>query len=1090
MKITQISIKRPVTITMIFMAIVLLGVVSLRQLSVDLLPNINYPRLSISTQYPGVAPEEIETLVTAPLEAAVSRIPGLRRVESVSKEGVSNMTLEFSWGTDMDFALLHTREKLDSAFLPEDIEPPTIIPLDPQSKPIMVLSVSGERSLLELKEFSEELIKPRLEQIEGIGSAEISGGVEREIHVEVNPNLLSLYGLTIEQISQRIDAFNRNLQGGTIRKGRFKYALRVVGEFEEVNEIGEISLKTTQERGVIRLKDVAQIRDSIKEREGVTRLNGNESIGVLIRKESGANTVKVTKTVHEVINEIKKENPKIDILIVSEQAKYIKNAISSVTMSIILGGILAFMVLFIFLQDLKTPVIIALVIPISIIATFNILYFRNITLNIMSLGGLALGIGMLVDNSIVVSESIFRHKSRMKDASKAAFIGTKEVGMAVTASTLTTISVFLPIIYIHGVAGQLFKDQALTVTFALLSSLIVSLSLLPMLSSRKFQIENPAASKEKSGKKSLETKKTEETSKIKYLLLPYKGFQWLISMILKGISFFFNIIVSFISQLLLLFFHYCSIPLRPVVRAVFKGYNFVYVRFSTWYHKFLVRCLDNKKGVLIFSAGFLLLTLLIFTQIPRELLPKPETVSFELNLKTPIEYSLEQTSNVVSAIEDWLSKNPSTKAFFSQIGIVSGMESLNPDVSLNSASIYVETYDSKKLEQVVEDIRKKLEKIPGLNYSIIKEQTTLAQFLAFSTAEVGLKIKGEDLNQLSELAEKLVEKIKDIRGIADINTNIGEGKPEFLIKIKRDALEKYNISPAEISSFLVNAVRGRVATQFQQMEKKYDIRVRMEEGARGNLESLLNESIPYQGTLLPLRELVSYEIVKGPKEIRRENQQREVLVTANLRKGTKISHVVPHIRERIEGLSLPSGYRIEFGGEQEEMTRSFRSLIFAFSLAVLLVYMIMAAQFESLKHPLIILLTLPMGLLGAIWALFITSQTLNVISAIGIVVLGGIVVNDAIVKIDYTNQLRRRGFPLKEAILEASRVRLRPILMTTVTTVFGLIPMSLGLGRGSELQQPLAIAVIGGLIFATFLTLILIPVVYHMVEIPGARKNP
>ncbi|MEA2006283.1 MAG: efflux RND transporter permease subunit [Acidobacteriota bacterium] len=1090
MKITQISIKRPVTITMIFLAIVLLGVVSLRQLSVDLLPNINYPRLSISTQYPGVAPEEIETLVTAPLEAAVSRIPGLQRVESVSKEGVSNMTLEFSWGTDMDFALLHTREKLDSAFLPEDIEPPTIIPLDPQSKPIMVLSVSGERSLLELKEFSEELIKPRLEQIEGIGSAEISGGVEREIHVEVNPKLLSLYGLTIEQISQRIDAFNRNLQGGTIRKGRFKYALRVVGEFEEVNEIGEISLKTTQERGVIRLKDVAQIRDSIKEREGVTRLNGYESIGVLIRKESGANTVKVTKTVYEVINEIKKENPKIDILIVSEQAKYIKNAISSVTMSIILGGILAFMVLFIFLQDLKTPVIIALVIPISIIATFNILYFRNITLNIMSLGGLALGIGMLVDNSIVVSESIFRHKSRMKDASKAAFIGTKEVGMAVTASTLTTISVFLPIIYIHGVAGQLFKDQALTVTFALLSSLIVSLTLLPMLSSRKFQIENPAASKEKSGKESLEAKKTGKTSKIKYLLLPYKGFQWLISMILKGISVSFNIILSFISQLLLLFFHYCSIPLRPVNSAVFKGYNFVYVKFSTWYHKFLVRCLDNKKGVLIFSAGFLLLTLLIFTQIPRELLPKPETVSFELNLKTPIDYSLEQTSNVVSVIEDWLLKNPSTKAFFSQIGIVSGMESLNPDVSLNSASIYVETYDSNKLEQVVEDIRKKLEKIPGLNYSILKEQTTLAQFLAFSTAEIGLKIKGNDLNQLSKLAEQLVEKIKDIRGIADINTNIGEGKPEFLIKIKRDALEKYNISPAEISSFLVNAVRGRVATQFQQMEKKHDIRVRMEEGVRGNLESLLNESIPYQETLLPLRELVSYEIVKGPKEIRRENQKREVLVTANLRKGTKISHVVPHIRERIKGLSLPSGYRIEFGGEQEEMTRSFRSLIFAFSLAVLLVYMIMAAQFESLKHPLIILLTLPMGLLGAIWALFITSQTLNVISAIGIVVLGGIVVNDAIVKIDYTNQLRRRGFPLKEAILEASRVRLRPILMTTVTTVFGLIPMSLGLGRGSELQQPLAIAVIGGLIFATFLTLILIPVVYHMVEIPGARKNP
>lgn len=1080
MKITKVTIKRPVTTFMFFLAIVLLGFVSLRELSVDLLPDISYPRLSVITNYPGVAPEEIETFVTRPLEAAVSRIPGLRRVESISKEEMSYMTLEFMWGTDMDFAMLHTREKLDGASIPEEAEDPTIIALDPQSKPIIVLAISGDRSLLELKEFSEELIKPRLEQIEGIGSAEIAGGVEREIQVEVNPKLLSLYGLSIDQIAQRINYFNQNLQGGNIRKGRFKYALRVVGEFELLNEIGEISLKTTGERGVIRLKDVAQIKDSIKERQGITKLNEKESIGILVRKESGANTVRVTRAAHEVLEDIKKNNPGIDILNVSEQARYIENAISSVLKSIIFGGILAFFILFIFLQDLKTPIIIAVVIPISIIATFNLLYFMDITLNIMSLGGLALGVGMLVDNSIVVSESVFRHKSLGQKLFDAAFIGTKEVGMAVTASTLTTISVFLPVIYVHGVAGQLFKDQAFTVTFALLSSLIVSLTLLPMLASRKFEFEKKEE-KEKIKEGEEERKKIEKKSKLRFLLYPYKGLRWLVYFIFKGIYWILNFIISFLSQLFLLVFHYLSFPFQVVFRSIFKGFNLIYQKFSIRYHQFLLWSLDNKGKVLTGSLAFLILTFLIATQMPRELMPKPEASSFEVNLKTPIDYSLEQTVGVISSIERWLGNRESVKDRFSQIGVVSGMEGLNPEVSLNSAKIHVDVQDELQMENTIEALRARLVEFPDLNYSIVKEQSTLAQFLAFSTAEIGLKIKGDDLNRLTILADELVGKLRDVRGIADLNTNIGEGKPEFLIKIKKDAIEKYGLSPQTVGNYLVHAVRGRLASQFRELEKRYDILVRLEEGTREDIESLLNEQILYRGAFIPLRELVSYEMARGPKEIRRENQQREVLVTANLR-GTKISQVVPKIQEKIDELSLPFGYRVIFSGEQEEMSKSFRSLIFAFCLAVLLVYMIMAAQFESLIHPFLILFTLPMGLTGAIWALFITGQTLNVISIIGMVVLAGIVVNDAIVKIDYTNQLRKKGMAYREAIMEASRVRLRPILMTTVTTAFGLFPMSLGLGKGSELQQPLAISVIGGLILATFLTLILIPVAYELAE--------
>jgi HAE1 family hydrophobic/amphiphilic exporter-1 len=1071
---------------MFYVAIVLLGFVSLRELSVDLLPDISYPRLSVVTQYQGVAPEEIETIITDDLEAAVSRIPGLRRVESVSKEGFSYMILEFAWGTDMDFAMLHTREALDGVQLPDQAEDPTIIPFDPQSKSILVLSISGERSLLELKEFSEELVKPRLEQIEGIGSAEIAGGVEREIQVEINPRYLTLYGLTIDEISNRIDAFNQNLQGGTINKGRFRYALRVVGEFEELDEIGEISIKTTQERGVIRLKDVADIKDSIKERQGITRLNGRESIGILVRKEAGANTVRVTQTAREILAEIQAENPGIDILIVSEQAKYIENAISSVRNSILLGGILAFMVLFVFLQDFKTPMIIAVVIPISIIATFNLLYYRDITLNIMSLGGLALGVGMLVDNSIVVSESIFRHRSLGKSLFDAAVTGTREVGMAVTASTLTTISVFLPVIYVHGVAGQLFKDQALTVTFAMLSSLIVSLTLLPMLASRQINVQlTPKPSKASGGTDAAEPGSKGKKKK-NILLLPFRGLRWLLYNIPRGVFFVLNLIFSFLSQMVLLLFHYLSLPFRPVIRGTFKLYNAFYSRFEKAYHSVLEWCLAHKGTVIFWSLVFLAVTAYAAARIPRELMPKPESVAFEVNLKTPVDYSMEQTSDIVRTLEDWLKRQPAVKASFSQVGIVSGMEALNPDISLNSARLYIEAHAEEDVEPLMEGLRQRMYAIPGMTFSLVKEQSTLAQLMAFSTAEVGLKVKGDDLNRLRILAEQLVSKLEDVEGITDLATNLGEGKPEFLVSIDKQAIEKYGIFPAALGNYLTNAVGGRIASEFKELEKKFDILVRLDEDVRENIDTLLDEQYSHQGMLIPLRELVSYEIARGPKEIRREGQQREVLVTANLA-GKKISQVVPDVQEKIAELVLPPGYRVVFSGEQEEMQRSFQSLIFAFGLAVLLVYMIMAAQFESLRHPFLILFTLPMGLTGAIWALLLTGQTLNVISIIGMVMLAGIVVNDAIVKVDYTNQLRRGGMSVREAIMQASRVRLRPILMTTVTTTLGLFPMSLGLGKGSELQQPLAISVIGGLILATFLTLILIPLAY---EIADKNKDP
>jgi HAE1 family hydrophobic/amphiphilic exporter-1 len=1092
MKLAKVAIERPVATLMFYVAVILLGFISLRQLSVDLLPDISYPRLSVVTEYPGVAPEEIETLITEPLEAAVSRIPGLRRVESVSKEGVSYLTLEFGWGTDMDFATLHAREKLDSVRfqLPEEAENPTIIALDPKTRPIMVVAVSGEATLLELKEFCEELIKPRLEQIEGIGSAEVAGGVEREIQVEINPQLMALYGLSIDEVSRRIDGFNRNLQGGNIRKGKFKYSLRVVGEFEMVDEIGEITLKSTAERGVIRLSDIARVEDSIKERQGSTRLDGAESIGLLIRKESGANTVAVTREAKALLEEIGKEYPRVGLAVVSEQARFIREAVASVKEEIIFGGLLAFLVLLIFLQEFRTSLIIFAVISISVIATFNLLFFRNITLNIMSLGGLALGVGMLDDCAIVVSENIFRHRSLGKNLSEAAYIGTKEVGMAVSATIFTTIVVFLPVIYVHGVAGQLFRDQALTVTFSLLASLLVSLTLVPMLASREFTVqpvapEAPPA--KEAGKKGISGER--RPSRWRLLLYPFIGLRWLVyftpRIVFKGLSW----LASLLAQLFQFILHYLTLPFRPVIRAVFKRFNIIYGGFTLRYHRFLIWSLDHKGRILWISGAFFLLTFILGAVLPRELMPKLRVSSFEVNLKAPVDYSFEQTSELVSSLERWLKGKDGVKGFFSEVGIISGMEGLNPEVSINSAKIRVDVDHHRDLEPTIESLRGWLRNYPDLTFLVSKEQTTLAQFLAFSSSALSLKIKGDDLDTLKDLATGLAGKIQAIDGVADVTTSLGEGKPEFLIRVRKDRLEKYGLSPDAVSTYLVQAVQGKVASQFRELEKKYDILVRVEEGTRENIEALLDQELIHQGQRIPLRELVDHEIALGPKEIHRENQQREVIITANLQ-NAKMSQVIQPVREKIAELNLPPNYRVVFGGEQEEMNKSFRSLIWAFALSLLLVYMIMAAQFESLLHPLLIMFTIPMGLAGVFLALFLTGQTINVISVIGIVVLVGIVIDNAIVKIDFTNQLRRSGMPLREAIVEGSLVRQRPILMSSITTVFGLIPLALGLGEGAELQRPLGIAVIGGLLFSTFLTLILIPVVYELVEKGREKKRP
>jgi len=1079
----RFSIERPVTTLMFFIAIILLGVVSLGHLSIDLLPSISYPRLSVITQYPGVAPEEVEMLVTVPLETSVSRIPGLRRVESVSKEGFSFISLEFTWGTDMDFALLHTRERLDSArdSLPEGCEKPVIITLDPQSSPIMTLALTGERSLLELKELAEEMIKPRLEQIEGIAAVEITGGVEREIQVEVDPEKLAGYGLNIETVSQKIAAFNRSLQGGTIRKGKFVYSLKIAGEFDSVNEIEEIPVRFTGDGGVVLLKHIGRVVDTIKEREGTTRLNGRDSIGLLIRKEYGTNTVKVSRAAREVIEQIKRGNPGINLEVISEQAGYIQSAIDSTREEILQGAILAFLTLLIFLQEWKSPLIIGTVIPISIIGVFNLLFLRDITLNLMSLGGLALGVGMLDDTAVVVSENIFRHRQLGSPVKEAASRGTREVISPVTASVLTTIVVFLPVIYVKGLAGQLFKDTALTVTFTLLSSLVVSVTLLPMLASREKLISWPE--KVLPGFRFLSFAKIRSATGAKgWWAYPWLGLKFLLYNLFLLTFGLLGTAARAVGWILGLAFRQISRLLKPVFETVFRSFNRNYRKFVDRHSAFLGWSLDHKKTTFYLAVILFSLILVLGLVLPRELMPPIRTSSFNINLKTPAEYSLQQTEEIVALVENWLRQQTDCRRVFSQVGIISSSESFRPDVSVNSAVVAVEAGNPGALNRLMAGTRKYLSGFSELTYSLSREQTTLGEFLALTSGEIVLKVKGQNLEFMRQIARELSVKLQTVPGLTDLNLNLQKGKPQLLIQINREALARYpNLSPDELAGFLVQAIRGSLATKYREMEKKYDVRVWLEPESRKTVDRVLNSFYPSGQSLIPLRELVSYELVEGLNEIRRENQEREILITASLR-GRKFSRVVPDIQARIQQMNLPAEYRILFGGEREEMATSFRSLLLAFLMAVILIYMIMAAQFESLLHPFLIMFTIPMGLVGTVILLLATGQSLNVISLIGVVVLVGIVVNNAIVEIDYINQLRREGLELRPAVIEGTATRLRPIMMSTLSTVAGLIPMALGLGRGSELLRPLAIAVIGGLTSSLFLTLVLIPVLYEFVE--------
>jgi HAE1 family hydrophobic/amphiphilic exporter-1 len=1018
MSLPELAVKRPIAVVMLVLAVVMLGFVSVPRLSVDLLPKVSDPRLVLYTALPQTSSVEVERLVTERLEAQVASVPGVEHIASVSRDGVSLITLRFRWGTDMDLAFLNVRDRLDQLRegLPVTASRPQILRVDPASEPIMVLAVAGA-ALFETKELAENVFRRRLEQLEGVAQAQVSGGVEREILVEVNLEQMEAHGLTMQMVAHRLAAANHASTGATILEGRTRYPLRTVGEFQTVAEISEVVVAEpwtdSGGRRTLRVRDVGQVVDGYAEREVVARYNGRESVGILVFKEPGANTVQVARQVEEVTELLRLEFPEVRLDVASSEAGFISDSIRNVVSALGLGGILAFLVLFLFLGEPRYPVAVALAIPISVIATFLLMWVFDISLNIMSLGGLALGVGMLVDNSIIVLENIFRHREEGVAPSVAAGRGADEVSGAITASTLTTIAVFVPIIYVEGIAGELFRDLSLTVAFSLLTSLGVALTLLPSAAAR------------------------------------------------MGVR----------------------APQKHADRTGPRAFDVALNRTSHHYHRALAWSLDHRGWVLGASGAALAIAGLGALTLKRDLLPRIDHESIEVTLELLEGTALSRTVQVASDIEAVLLDAPEVEAVFGTIGRdVRRFARAREQSGFNTARFLVRTREGFSSTSLLERLQGPLQTAGADGVVTVQGAgaSTLGLMPGGREAQIAVRIRGRDQDKALAYADQIMTELRGLARVTNVRMSSERGRAQIEVQILRDEVARFGLQSADVAVSVDHTMRGILATDFMAFDRKVPVVVRPPDLDRFSRETL--ERIRVKG--IPLEQLVSVRTVQTPAEVKREGQGRVVSVLADVRQGG-LGRAVKDVDGVLAGIPPPESFWVEVGGENEEMRRSFRDLGLAFALALILVFMVLAAQFESFLYPATILAAVPLALVGAILALWVTGQGLNTMSLIGLVILVGIVVNDSIVKVDFILQARSRGAGVRDAILDAGRVRLRPILMTTVTTVFGLTPMALGLGRGADLRAPLALAIIGGLLLATALTLIVIPVLFSLAE--GAR---
>ncbi|WP_397470822.1 efflux RND transporter permease subunit [Rheinheimera sp.] len=1069
MKLVDTAVSRPVTIWMFTLGILLFGLVAAGRLAVNLLPDLSYPSLTVRTEFVGAAPAEVEQLVSKPIEEAVGIVKGVRKVQSVSRSGRSDVVMEFDWGTDMDLAALEVREKLDVLFLPLEIEKPLLLRFNPNLDPIVRLALSRDTEaealnpaqLVSLRTFAEEDLRRSLESLPGVAAVRPDGGLSQEIQILVDPEKLSQLQLDISQISERLREENLNQAGGRLETPSYDYLVRTINQFANLSQIEDLYVAEVA-GSQIRLKDIAQVRDSFVDRQSITYINGKEAIEVAVYKEGDANTVQVAETLLAQLPQLEKSLPAgYRLTLVYDQSEFIKQAIEEVKSSAIIGGLLAMLVLYLFLRNVWATLIISVSIPVSVIATFNLMYGQGITLNMMSLGGIALAVGLLVDNAIVVLENIARHKEQGKDAFTAAKTGTREVAMAITASTLTTVAVFFPLVFVEGIAGQLFRDQALTVTFALLASLVVALTLIPTMAARERSRSVDAAAP------------VTDITTAEQVRRWYYWPTWPLRMLGKALRGLMLLVMTLLTLVFRLVSRALAFAFKPLLVAV----QWLLTQLERAYRSALQAALNFKAVTIAITLAVAAGCFALLPRLGADVIPAMSQGEFFVEVQLPVGSAIEQTDKVLTSLAAIAAEQTVVKRSYAQAGTGAQM-TVDPSIGgshWGRLNIVLQPGSSAEQEQqVITTLRDYLARQPDIMVKIDRPQ-----LFSFSTP-LEVELSGYELPQLKTAADNLVAALEADDRFTDVKTSLRRGQPEITLYFNHGLLSQLGMTSHDVAKRVAAYVGGELAGQYSVNDRKVDIRVRLEEQYRQSEQQLAQLIInPGSDKPLPLSAVAEIKRETGPSEITRIGQQRVAVVSANLAYGD-LEQATQSAQTILSAQRLPYGVSAAVMGQSEEMERAYTSLTMALLLAVFLVYLVMASQFENLLQPLLILFTVPLAGAGAVLGLWLTDTRLSVIVFIGLIMLAGIVVNNAIVLIDRINQLRGEGVALTKAVLEAGASRLRPVLMTTLTTILGLLPMAIGGGDGSEIRAPMAITVIFGLALATMLTLLFIPVLYAL----------
>jgi HAE1 family hydrophobic/amphiphilic exporter-1 len=1026
MNLPGFSVRRPIFITMVTLIVVIIGAFSLSRLRIDLLPNIELPTLTVRTEYEGASPEVMERLITQIVEEIIATVPGVEDMTSQSSEGNSSVQVRFVWGTDIDTAAMDVQSRLEDEIdeLPEDVVRPRIRKFDIASFPVVVLGISSTLDPVELTQLIEDQIRYRFARIPGVAQVDVWGGFDREVRIELDPDRVRSLGLPMDRILQTIRDANLDLPAGKIEEGRYEVTLRAPAEFTDLDQIRNTVI-TLRDGVPVTLGQVAGVKDTYQKLTRLVRVNGERGLRVAIRKQANANTVEVSRRVLAEIDAVNKSFPQIHVVAVINQGNFIERSIANVARSVLYGGGLAVMVLLFFLRNVRSTLVIFLAIPISMIATFSLIYLGGFTLNLMTLGGLALGVGMMVDGSIVVLENVFRRREQAgENPAVAAVEGTREVAPAIVASTITTLVIFLPLVFVRGVSGIMFKELAYVIIFSLICSLMVSLSLVPMLASRFLAPEGKAAG-ERGG--------------------------WIQR-------------------------------LASAAEAFFNGLNSTYGDFLGW-------VLNHRTATILLAATALGGSLLLIPLIGSEFLPPSDEgevrVTGEMTMGTRLDLVDRQTRQMEAIVQAAVPETVSSV-------VTVGAAGWRPDAAAMgqiNLALLPSAQRKRPNTEIANDLRRKLTgKIPGME---IRTRAPQGQFLLdrLLGGDEGLtvEIRGFDLDRLDALAKRVASVVTQVPGVTDVDVTRAAGVPEFRIWVDRNKIADLGLTVRNVTEILETAVAGSQAGEYRTHGNSYRILVQLKDAEKLSLDEILDLTLATpSGDQVALRNMVATQPGYGPVVIDRKDQQRVVTLEANVA-GRDSGSVALDIQTLLEQIPRPVGYDLTVAGTFEEQKKAFNELVAALLLALILVYMVLACQYESLVNPLVVMFSVPVAAVGVLVTLFLTHTTLNVQSYIGCIMLGGIAVNNAILLVDQAGRLGRRGMPVREAVVEAGRRRLRPILMTTLTTILGLLPLALGIGEGADAQAPLARAVIGGLAGSTVITLGLIPAIYALFHKHGER---